>query len=219
MRTRQLRAGLLLVSVIFVSTMGETLLSVKMGPSWPREVLGTDKPVAGHAEIGYGRVFDRIIGFGGEIDFLWNSVGTDSTYKDTLSTGDIETANLPLTRDQRFMFPISGFLVIDPISHYLVHPVVKGTFGFNMMVKSAKEREVSGTGEGTMIKSESNGFYYGIAGSLAADAVVSFAQTASAFVGLEYQWSRLRKKVENSDAYYRPNMSGLGIRGGFRFVL
>jgi hypothetical protein len=206
---------------MFVSTMGETLLSVKMGPSWPREVLGTDKPVAGHAEIGYGRVFDRIVGFGGEVDFLWNSIGTDSTFEVADSIGGTDVGTRQLKRNQRFMFPISGFLVVDPISHYLVHPVIKGTFGFNMMVKSARKRDSTATdaSEAKMLKAASNGFYYGIAGSLAADAVVSFAQTASAFVGLEYQWSRLRKKMKNNDGYYTPNMSGLGIRGGFRFVL
>lgn len=213
MKTRYLAAIVLLCTGILVSSSAQSLLNVGIGPTWPKDLRETEKPTAWNATIEYGRVFDNIIGIGVDIDFSWNRFSTDSA---VISPSD--TVYMELQDNKFFMFPISAFLLIDPISKFKVHPVIKGQVGFNMAVRSYKELDSAGK----VIESKKNGFYWGIIGKASADCVFDLGEHAAIFAGFEFQWGRLRhnRRDKSTDIEYKDYFEfyGPGIRMGFSFL-
>lgn len=214
-----------MVALVVTSSLSADLFWAGIGPSWRRVLLDSEKPASMHVEAGYGRVFGEMVGIGAEVDFSWNHVSEDSSYVEQVSTDETETVRVTLSEDKRYVFPLSVFLSVDPIPQFLVHPVIKATYGLDMMVLSSREYDYSGGGDEPDInKAANNGFYYGSAGSISADAVVSFVETVGFFAGVEYEWAKLRKnKRGTSNQYYQPEpdgwgMSGVGLRAGFRFA-
>ena len=60
------------------------------------------------------------------------------------------------------------------------------------------------------------GFFW----KIAADAMVNIGSSTALFAGFEYQWSKPKKLDSDEDEsfFYRRDMSGIGIRMGFRAV-
>jgi hypothetical protein len=208
---RSVIAGLTLLCLMYVPAAAQDMLAIKIGPVWPREIRETERPTAWDAEIGYVRLFDKMIGFGAEVDFLWNRYEEDTTQE-----GTVDTTTVKLRQNTYLMFPVSGVIVVDPLQGLVVRPVLRGTFGFNMMVNSSVQYDSLGK----EIESPKNGFYYGVIGTAGLDAMYDFGEHASVFAGLEYQWATAKKKKKGTEnQYYEPKLSGLGIRMGLRFLL
>lgn len=206
----------LLYAGILVSGSAQSLLNVGIGPTWPKDLRETEKPTAWNVTIEYGKIFDNIIGIGVDIDFSWNRFSTDSAVISTSIPPD--TVYKELEDNKFFMFPISVFLLIDPISKFKVHPVIKGQVGFNMAIRSYKEV----TPDNEINESKKNGFYWGIIGKASADCVFDLGEHAAIFAGFEFQWGRLRhnRRDKSTDIEYKDYFEfyGPGIRMGFSFL-
>lgn len=202
-----------------VPVLGQNLLNLGIGPTWPRGLRDSEKPTAWNATIEYGRIFDNIIGFGADFDFSWNSVVDDTSYQDTGIGGTI-IEKIRKRKDKRlFMFPLSVFLLVDPIPTYKVHPVIKGQIGLNMMVKSESLFDSSGSEIDIPTAIDESGFYIGLLGKFSADAVFDFGEHAALFAGFELQWGKLKKKVKGTEnEYFRYNCFAPGIRMGLSFL-
>ncbi len=210
MRMRQLLVIVLFMSGILVSGYAQNLINIGIGPTWPKDLRDTDKPTAWNATIEYGKLFDNVVGFGVDLDFSWNVVVDDTSYM-------IDTILITQNEHERkqFMFPISIFLLVDPMPKFVVHPVVKAQVGLNMMTKTEKVYDALGNES----KKDDSGFYIGIIGKASIDAVWDFGEHAALFAGFEYQWGRLRKKIKGTDnLYYKPKFHGPGIRMGLSFL-
>jgi len=222
------RAVALLLTIISVG-FTENLIILKMGPSLIIDSKSEDdnEPLDGwhgHAELGYGVLFDRIIGIGAEADFAWRSETQDTTRLINDPVSGQERVTVKNSDDKRFMFPLSLFLLIDPISQFRVHQVLKGTFGFNMMVISSSlyrlDTSTSDPADVVKDRSDKSGFYYGLTASAAADAVFDLGEQASIFAGMEYRWANGRKRLEDThNQYFEQNLNGLVFRAGLRFML
>lgn len=211
--TRKTSFVSILILVISSILSAQNILNVEIGPTWPKALRESEKKVAWNVSVEYGKVFDKIIGIGVDFDFSWNVFSSDSV---VITTSD--TVNMQLEANKIFMFPISGFLMIDPIPAYKLHPVIKGQVGFNMMAKSYEEVDTSGD----VIKSKKNGFYIGIIGKASADAVLDLGEHAAVFAGFEFQWGKLshRRTDTNSKIEYKDYFEfyGPGIRMGLSFL-
>lgn len=208
--------GILFVTLSVSFGFSQNLLNIGIGPTWPKGLRDLDKKTAWNATIEYGKLFDNIIGFGIDVDFSWNVTSTDST---VITTGpQSDTFQVELEANRFFMFPISGFILVDPIPKYKVHPVIKGQVGFNMGVKSYKGVDSTGV----VIESPKNGFYIGVIGKASADAVFDLGEHAAIFAGFEFQWYKLNHKrrdtgsdLDKKDTF---EIYGPGIRMGFSFL-
>jgi hypothetical protein len=194
-------------------------LNFGIGPTWPKGLRETERPTAWNASVEYAKLFDNIIGIGLDVDFSWNNVIDDTTYQDTGISGNIIFKTLKHKDNRLFMFPLSAFLMIDPIPKYKVHPVIKGQIGFNMMAKGQTMFDSSGR-EITIPKDQDEGgFYIGLLGKVSADAVFDIGEHAALFAGFELQWGTLKKRVEGTNnVYFEYNVLGPGIRMGMSFL-
>lgn len=198
------------VLMLYTSSLAQNIVNIGIGPTWPKDLRDSEKKTAWTATVEYGKIFDNILGFGAEVDFSWNVY-----YKDSTAIIDSVPVNVRLDENTILMFPVSAFVLLDPIPQFKLHPVVKGQVGFNMMVRSYKELDSTGN----PIESPKNGFYIGVIGKISTDAVYDLGQHASVFAGFEYQWGKLRHKRENtSNQYDYFKFYGPGIRMGFSFL-
>jgi hypothetical protein len=193
------------------NVLSQNIINFGIGPVWPKELNGSKKPAAWNMTIEYGRVFDDIIGVGCDLDFAWNYVVDQKQVE-----GDTLALKFSHSYEKKvFMFPISAFLSVDPVPNFVVHPVIKGQIGFNMMFKHENGFDAQGNEHNW----EDNGFYYGIIGKASIDGVFDMGAHAAVYAGFEYQWGIWRKKVKNQEnAYYKPKYHGPGIRLGFSFL-
>ena len=202
--------SLLFLFLIQSNIMSQNIVNVGIGPVWPKDLNGSDKPVAWNMTVEYGRVFDDIIGVGGDFDFAWNYVVTLKKIEgDTLDkySHDYEK--------KVFFFPISAFLFVDPVPNTVVHPVIRGQIGFNMAYKHEKGFD----SDEKEHEWEDNGFYYGILGKASIDGVYDLGAHAAVYAGFEYQWGIWRRKVpETKNKWWKPKYHGPGIRMGFSFL-
>jgi hypothetical protein len=218
MKIRHLYRGFLLIAVIAVLGYTQNILNVGIGPTWQKELRGSEKPTVWNATVEYGFLFDNIIGIGLDVDFSWNSLTDDTTFQVTVGQNTI-TKTRKYKDKKLLMFPISGFILIDPIPKYKVHPVIKGQFGFNMAVKSLTQFDTSGIEQTLPDSLDEDGFYVGMIGKASADAVFDIGQHAAVFAGFEFQWGRLKKRIKGKDnEYFEHNILGPGIRMGFSFL-
>lgn len=203
------------VTAIISTTFSQSLINLGIGPTWPKNIRGTEKPYAWNATVEYARVFDYKLGVGCDIDFSWNVVKEESKLE-----------GLPLTQtktiSKRFMFPVSLFIQFDPVPKNKVHPVIKGQVGFNMMVKS--KPEVNDTVDGTPYKYDESGFYYGVIGKVTTDVLLDVGEQSAFFAGAGLQWGNLMKKIdvekgaETSEADIKEKVLGPVIRMGVSFL-
>ena len=184
----------LCICFFFSSGNSQNIINIGIGPTWPKELRDTEKPTAWNATIEYGKLFDNIVGFAVDFDFTWNVFYTIVEVIDTSSTPP-DTVDRKLDNNRIFMFPISGAIIFDPIPKFVLHPVIKGQVGLNMMTKAYEELD-SLTGQA--IKSPKNGFYIGIIGKASVDAVYDLGEHVALFAGFEFQWGKLRHKRKGS---------------------
>jgi len=210
MKRKFLTVVCLCTCIFFSSGNSQNIVNIGIGPTWPKDLRDTEKPTAWNATIEYYKLFDNIVGFGLDLDFTWNVFYTTVEVIDTTATPP-DTVDRKLDNNRIFMFPISAALLFDPIPKFVIHPVIKGQVGLNMMTKSYEELDTTGQ----EIKSPKNGFYVGIIGKFSVDAVYDLGEHAALFAGFEFQWGKLRHKrkgtVQDYDYF---DFYGPGIRMG-----
>lgn len=208
-----------IIAALALFCPAQSLLNIGIGPTWPKVLRGTDKATAWNATIEFARIFDDRIGLGMDVDFLWNSV---EEFYDTYDTTEDQSGTPTLVsyllkKEKRLMFPLSLFLSFDPVPHLIVHPVVRGQIGFNMMTYNDVDyRDTSGERIPEGKRSIGSGFYIGVVGKTGADAVYDLGEHAAVFLGFEYQWSTLRKKRSNK--YTWQEMNAPCFRMGLSFL-
>jgi hypothetical protein len=187
----------------------ENLLSLKIGTTWPQALLSTGIP-SGDAELEYGLIIDRKIGFGVVGDFLWNTRSKD--VKDP-STGQYRI----VSADKSFMFPILGFVMIDPVPNLIVHPSAQFQIGFNSMysITTGQNIDTISTPHDTTTTSHSD-YYYGLIMKAIVDANYNLGESSTIFLGVEYQWAGTKTQSNTNGLFNKRDMSGVGLRAGFR---
>lgn len=185
----------------------ERILVLKIGPTWPKELRGSEKPTGWDASIMMGRSVDRKIAFGGGIDFLWN------VNDETEPVDSSKNKYREISSQRRFMFPVSGYLEITPMPDLVVQPCISGQVGLNTMVYSFKDSI-----EGSDSDDES-GLYMGFYWKVAADAIYSIGEKSGLFAGIDFQWSKPKKVKDEEEEHFRIQMMyGVGIRMGLRVL-
>jgi len=205
-------ASFILICMVsaFSTSFAQQVINLGIGPTWPKGLRETEKPTAWNASVEYGRIFDKIVGFGVDFDFAWNV-----SYKDSTIYLPNDTITRKLSDNKFFMFPISAFLFFDPIPKYPLHPVVRAQIGVNMAARSYEELDKTGD----VIESPKNGFYIGILGKAGADAVYDLGEHAAIYAGFEFQWGKLRRKVKDAEKdFYYFDFYGPCIRMGLSFL-
>ena len=64
-----------------------------------------------------------------------------------------------------------------------------------------------------------SGYYYGLIVKFGVDGLYNLGEQTAIFAGLEYQWADTKTNSDNKGLFSRRDMSGIGIRMGFRFLL
>jgi hypothetical protein len=152
-------------------------------------------------ELMYGALVDQKVGFGVAVDFLWNSNSLDSV-------GVLGT-HKTIRNESSYMFPIMGFIAFDPLPRAMVHPMFTMKIGYNSMVYSRSPDS----------SIPAAGYYYGLIIKLGVDGLYNIGERSAVFAGLEYQWADTRNVADGLGRFYRRDMSGIGLRMGFRFLL
>lgn len=202
---------LLILSIVVISNAADKTVILKIGPVWPRVLMGSDHSTAWDASVISGATIDKRVTIGGGIDFLWNAYSKETRIRNNAYRVDME--------EKTFMFPVSGYLSLSPIPDLQVCPVLSGQLGLNTMYYSHKENKKEVTTPDSALTDE-NGWYMGLYWKLALDAVVSLSDNVGFFVGLDYQHSKPKKLgVDDQDKVVRRNMSGIGIRAGLSVAL
>jgi hypothetical protein len=185
---------------------------MKIGPTWPRVLLGEESPTAWDAAIVSGLIFDQKMSIGGGVDFLWNNRSKEEKISDNRFRIDSE--------EKTFMFPVSGYLSIAPLPDLIVNPCVSGQIGLNTMYFSHKENKMEALTPDSLLNDE-NGWYMGLFWKIALDAMVSIGSSTALYTGIEYQRTQPKKLGSSEDEtfFYRRDMSGFGVRLGFRVIL
>jgi hypothetical protein len=183
----------------FQANASEKLFSLKIGPVWPSATLS-----AWDAECMYGAFFDKKVGFGVAADFLWNTY----TQEQDLGNG----AKLTIHDQSSYMFPVMGFIMFDPAPMLLVHPMLKFEIGYNSLL-------YTDTSLVRTLNAPRSGYYYGLIVKIGADGLYNLGEQVAVFLGLEYQWANTKTTADSGGIFYRRDMSGIGIRMGFRFLL
>jgi hypothetical protein len=180
----------------------EKLFSMKIGMIWPQVLLSTGIP-SGDAEINYGVLIDRKVGFGVATDFLWNIQNNE--------TKDSSGIHFRITKEQKtFMFPIMGFFLIDPMPNLVIHPVGRFEIGYNSMIYSYKTlTDISA------VKPLSP-YFYGLIMKASVDGLYTIGERSALFLGLEYQWAGTTTTNNTEGLFDKRDMSGIGLRAGFR---
>jgi hypothetical protein len=203
------------IAAAAIPSLAEQMFALRIGPVWPRDIfIGSPagKRTAWDAGVDVGMLFDKKVGVGVSGEFMWHTISQDSSY---FNIPDSTTRDVKNSEQKRFMFPVSLFLMFDPISQYVVHPVIRGQIGFNMLTYTNKSFPA-----GVETDKVDHGFYMGIIGKVSAEAHYKLGDNVSLISGFEYQWSRVQRKVENtSNQYYRQKLYGPGIRVGILFVM
>jgi len=186
------------------------MLRLHIGPLWPRVLLDSDKPTQWDLGLGYGFMFDKIVGIGVGVDFMWNRV-----------VDEVPVAGEPgvyemTRRESSYLFPVYGIVIVDPISRFVVHPALTFNLGYNSMVYNCDDEQELTTG--TAPDDDPDGYYFGWFIRPGLDAIVNLGESAGLFVGVDYQWASTRSAKTEDGKYRRRNMSGVGVKGGLRVV-
>jgi len=184
----------------------EKLFSGSIGMVWPQALLNTGIPT-GDAELNYGMLIDKKVGFGIAADFLWNVQANDQ--KDTSSHYKV------ISERRSFMFPIMGFFILDPVPNLIIHPVGRFEIGYNSMIYSYKSQD---TTVGAAAKPLSP-YFYGLIVKAGIDGLYNLGERSALFVGLEYQWAATSTTNNTEGLFDKRDMSGIGIHAGFRVTM
>lgn len=192
------------LSSLFSTPRAEGMLSLSIGTTWPQALLSTGI-CSGDAELNAGALVDKRVGFGFATDFLWNTVEKDVRVSDT-TPGKYKTVSAQKT----FMFPVMGYFLIDPLPSLIVHPVAKFEIGYNSMIFANKDTSNS--------SSVNYPYFFGLIIKGSIDALYNIGEHSSLFAGLVYQWADTRNAAK-SDIFDKRDMSGIGLRAGFRVIM
>jgi hypothetical protein len=195
-----------------VSASAGKMLALQFGPLWPRDLLSTDKPTAWNAGLRYGVLVDRKVGVGVGVDFLWNRT-VDEKPVENGPPGLYEVTR----QEKSFMFPVSAFVYVDPLSMYRVHPAATFAVGYNSMVYTFDDEQELTTGQ--VRDEDPDGYYFGFYAKLGIDALVNLSENSALFTGVEYQWANTRSAKTEENTYRRRNMGGVGVRLGLRLAM
>jgi hypothetical protein len=196
----------LLLSVLSTPASAEKMLSMKIGMTWPRELLSTGVPT-GDAEVNYGIIIDKKVAIGVSGNFLWN-VQSKEEKVDTGGTGHYKT----ISAQRSFMFPIMGFFQLDPVPDLIVHPVGRFQIGYNSMIYSYTEADSLGNNAKPL-----SPYFYGLIMKAGVDAIYDIGENSALFLGMEYRWADT--KTATSGLFDKRNMGGIGLSAGFRVIL
>jgi hypothetical protein len=202
---------------------GEGYVAPKFGIWFPSIVQGLDhyyRRTAWNFGLEWGGLGDAGIGAGAHFDMLWK--WTDQPTRFDWETTVIDTLSNPITayevdwQVRRTAFSVGGDLVIDPLREKTIHPVVRGSVGSIMMIYINRRYpdDVFDLPELT----EHSGVYWGMRGRAGCDLHFNLSDGTSAFIGAEYQWSTVTKRKWGTRTRYRQDLSGVGLRVGFRFL-
>jgi hypothetical protein len=202
--------SLTLVFILITAVYASKFIQLGIGPVWPVELLDHPSSTAWSASFAFGGIIDKKVGLGADFDFLWNHRLTEQHIQGTnayLIDNDVKT----------FMFPISAFLLFNPIPDYLVSPTIWGQIGLNNMYYSDNKDSTFTNNTIPNGSLGTNGFYMGFIWKIAADAQYRIGDNTSIYAGLLYQGSQNSLlKISNSNIEIRRDMSGFGLRAGFR---
>jgi len=193
------------VAVLFILTIGKAgcfaadhLITFAIGPAWPSVLL--NKQTSWNAEVLYGIIIDQKIAFGVTGNFLWNTKSVESL--DTNHNYRIKKS------DESYMFPLSGFIMVDPFRDLMVHPAFRLEMGYNSLQYYTTDSATS-----------HHDYYYGLFTKIAADGIYDIGSHSSIFAGCFYQWANTRTSTKSNGTFGRRDMSGAGVAIGFRFQL
>jgi hypothetical protein len=196
----------LLLSGIVTATNAERMLSMKIGMAWPKELLSTGRP-SGDAEVNYGLIVDKKVGFGVTGNFLWN---VQSQEQKIGGTGHFKI----LSAQQSYMFPIMGFFQIDPVPQLIVHPVATFKIGYNSMIYSYTESDSLRQNSKPL-----HPYFYGLIIKGGVDALYDIGERSTLFLGLEYRWANTNTVSSTNGLLDKRDMGGIGLSAGFRVIL
>jgi hypothetical protein len=192
------------LSGMFFASRAESMLSLSIGTTWPQALLYTGI-CSGDAELNVGAIVDKRIGFGFATDFLWNTIEKDVQIADT-TPGKYKTVSAQRT----FMFPVMGYFLIDPVPSLIVHPVAKFEIGYNSMIFANKDT--------TNASPVNYPYFFGLIIKGSVDALYNIGEHSSLFLGVQYQWADMRNAAKG-ELFDKRDMSGVGIRAGFRVLM
>jgi hypothetical protein len=201
----------LVLSGFLFGAAAEKMFSGKIGMTWPRELLSTGIPT-GDAEVNYGIIIDKKVAFGVSGNFLWNAQAKEAQIVDT-SNKNAGTHYKTVSAQQSYMFPIMGFIQIDPVPKLIVHPVARFQIGYNSMIYRYTETDESG---GTKPLSP---YFYGLIIKFGADALYDLGERSSLFLGMDYRWAGTKTVSNTNGLFDKRNMGGIGLCAGFRVIL
>ncbi len=205
-----------IVALAVSATAQTKTVDLRFGPVWPRDLLDSEKATAWDAAVGYGVTVDRVVGFGIVADFMWNR------NEKTETIGSIE---VPYQDVGTYMFPVSGFIVLDPVPDLVVRPVLRFAVGYNSLIYNYDIDTSLSDEQSDQV--DPDGYYYGLYLKPSLEAAYNFTEAAGVYAGLEYQWAKTTSAKEytiEDDGETRTgnrvyNMSGLGLRMGLRLHL
>jgi hypothetical protein len=151
---------------------------------------------------------DRKVGFGLAVDFLWNvqsKIERDST----------STHYKTISNQQTYMIPVMGFIFIDPVPDLIVHPVARFQIGYNSMLYTAKMDSTLAQNSPQTLSP----YFYGLILKASIDALYNLGKNSALFLGLEYQWANTSTANTQNGLFDQRDMSGVGLRAGFRVTL
>jgi hypothetical protein len=117
------------------------------------------------------------------------------------------------SKERIIMFPVSAFLVVDPIPQYVVHPVVHIVFGYNSVVISNKDYDENIRSAVKLYDGYYNGFYT----KFGTDLMVDVGEKTSLFVGPQWQISTVQRR--GKDEVFERKFNGFGLRLGVSILL
>ena len=202
------RAILCMIGIACIAgtaTGAEKLFTGKIGFCWPQALLATASP-SGDAELAYGYVIDKKVGFGIAADFLWNV-----NSKTAPSSGGHV---LTIREQQTYMFPIMFFFQLDPMPELIVHPVGHFDIGYNSMIYSYTATDAN-TGESTPL----HPYFNGLIIKTGVDALYDMGKQSAIYLGLEFQWANTSTASTPAGIFDKRDMSGIGLSAGFRVEL
>lgn len=190
------------------ATHAEKMLSGKIGMTWPRALLSTGIPT-GDAELSYGIIIDKKVALGITGNFLWNVQSKEERVRE-----EATTRYRLVSEQQTFMFPVMGFIQIDPLPDLIVHPAGRFQIGYNSMIYSYTEADDDGANAKPV-----SPYFFGLIMKAGIDALYDLGERSSLFAGIEYRWSDTKTISNTSDLFDKRNMGGIGLCAGFRVIL
>jgi hypothetical protein len=205
------------VTVSVWACSGEGFFGPKGGVSFPRATwqLDIEECVTYDMGMQWGALGEAGIGFGGTFDIMWQRNAHPTAF-DTVSdsyAGVIRRYDVD-REVRRTGFPLTLFLIADPLSAFMVRPVFRGGFGPTMLIYT--HRQYSNGGDDYEF-TEHSGVYWGTIGEVSVEVDVTLGESTVVYAGLAYHWSRVSKRQWGTLTRYEQDMSGPVVQLGLRF--